>query len=444
MIRRRVALLMVCCLLICSISSGYLKVYAEGKDTSKTIKVLFVGNSFTKNHKLNNIFKGLAQADGVKIKTARIAVGGYNLKKYASSKTKVGKKLRKKLKKNWDYVVIQGHSEEFITTYNAHSYKSLSRIIGLVKDSGAQPVLYMTWASTTGLKYSDRYTEYNLDREEMTQAVSDIYNRLGNEFEVKVAPVGQKMLMCSKMYPEVPIIVSDNKHPKFAGSYLAACTIYETIFDKSALGIPYYSTEEKKVGIGQKKAVKMQMVADIRLNVDKKNIYLTPNDKSKIKAEITVSDSNTKYKELYQGKDEITYTSLNPDIVKVDIDGSIEAVNPGRTYIRVSTTSGLSSITTVEVKCPEEFQLEISTLDSVYGDSYKDNLISWTSVSSGDKSEVYRSMYNGNHFKKIAETNKNYLLDKGLLRKKKYLYMIKKYSLIDDEYVLTGESLIGY
>ena len=53
-------------------------------------------------------------------------------------------------------------------------------------------------------------------------------------------------------------------------------------------------------------------------------------------------------------------------------------------------------------------------------------------------------MYNGNHFKKIAETNKNYLLDKGLLRKKKYLYMIKKYSLIDDEYVLTGESLIGY
>ena len=76
MIRRRVALLMVCCLLICSISSGYLKVYAEGKDTSKTIKVLFVGNSFTKNHKLNNIFKGLAQADGVKIKTARIDIFG--------------------------------------------------------------------------------------------------------------------------------------------------------------------------------------------------------------------------------------------------------------------------------------------------------------------------------------------------------------------------------
>ena len=106
--KRLLALLLTACLVFTVVLSEYTTAYAEGSTAQKTVKVLFVGNSFTKRNRLHKIFKGIAKADGVKVKAKRLAFGGYKLRKFASSKTKAGKKLRKLLKKDWDYVVLQG------------------------------------------------------------------------------------------------------------------------------------------------------------------------------------------------------------------------------------------------------------------------------------------------------------------------------------------------
>ena len=446
MMRKRIAVLfLVICMIFSVTAMDYTTAHAEGESTGKTIKVLFVGNSFTKYNNLHKIFKGIAKANGYKIKAKRVAFGGYKLRKYASSKTKAGKKFRKALKKKYDYVVIQGHSEEFITTYNKHSYKSVSEIIDMVRNSGAEPILYMTWTQTTGITYNERGEEISMTREEMTQQVADIYNRLGNEFDVKVAPVGLNVLRCVNAYPEVKLIRSDKKHPKYAGSYLAACTIYQTIFDRSVLGTAYYNTEEKKVGIGKEKAEKLQMIADVRLQVDKHYIYLSPDETSTVTAMIGVSDNNTYYKEHFAKGDPITYTSLNPDVAKVDKKtGEISAVNPGVAYIRVESASGLSTITTVDVRSRDTFDLMLTEKESVSGDSYKDNVLKWNNASGDCKVEIYRSIYNKNHFKKIGETCKEYYYDKSLLKEKKYIYKIMLYSYVDGEYRYVGESVTRY
>ena len=446
MMRKRIAALFLAVCIIFSVTAmDYMTAHAEGESSEKTIKVLFVGNSFTKYNNLHKIFKGIAKANGIKITAKRVAFGGYKLRKYTSSKTKAGKKFRKALKKKYDYVVIQGHSEEFITTYNKHSYKSISKVIDMVKASGAEPILYMTWTQTTGITYSERGEEISMTREEMTQQVADIYNRLGNEFDVKVAPVGLNIMRCATEYPEIKLIRSDNKHPKYAGSYLAACTIYQTIFDRSVLGTKYYNTDEKKVGIGKTKAEKLQMIADVRLQVDKHNIYISPDEKTSVKASIVVSDNNTKYKELFSGGDTITYISLNPDIANVNKEtGEIKALNPGVAYIRAQSDSGLSTITTVDVKSRDTYDLTLSERESVSGDSYKDNVLKWTNNFTDSKVEIYRSIYNKNHFKKIGETCKDYYYDKSLLKDKKYIYMIRLYSYVDGEYRYVGESVTRY
>lgn len=446
MMRKRIAALFLAVCIIFSVTAmDYMTAHAEGESSEKTIKVLFVGNSFTKYNNLHKIFKGIAKANGIKITAKRVAFGGYKLRKYASSKTKAGKKFRKALKKKYDYVVIQGHSEEFITTYNKHSYKSISKVIDMVKASGAEPILYMTWTQTTGITYSERGEEISMTREEMTQQVADIYNRLGNEFDVKVAPVGLNILRCATEYPEIKLIRSDNKHPKYAGSYLAACTIYQTIFDRSVLGTKYYNTDEKKVGIGKTKAEKLQMIADVRLQVDKHNIYISPDEKTSVKASIVVSDNNTKYKESYADADAITYRSLTPEVAEVDEKtGEIEALAPGVAYVRAESSSGLSTITTVEVKSRDTYDLTLTEKESVSGDSYKDNVLKWTNNFTDSKVEIYRSIYNKNHFKKIGETCKDYYYDKSLLKDKKYIYMIRLYSYVDGEYRYVGESVTRY
>ena len=164
--KRLLALLLTACLIFTVVLSEYTTAYAEGSTAQKTVKVLFVGNSFTKRNRLHKIFKGIAKADGVKVKAKRLAFGGYKLRKFASSKTKAGKKLRKLLKKDWDYVVLQGYSSEFVKSYNKNTYKAVSKLIGMVRDSGAEPVLYMTWAKESGMKVDNRTMQVTMDKAE--------------------------------------------------------------------------------------------------------------------------------------------------------------------------------------------------------------------------------------------------------------------------------------
>ena len=439
--KRLIILLLAVCLIFTFTATEYTTAYAAGSTAEKTVKVLFVGNSFTRRNNLHKIFKGIAKADGTKVKAKRLAFGGYKLRKYSSSKTKAGKKLRKLLKKDWDYVVLQGYSSEFVKSYNKNTYKAVSKLIDMVRESGAEPVLYMTWAKEEGMKVNNRTMQTSLDKAEATELVSDMYYKIGNEFGVKVAPVGQNFLRCAEEYPEVKLMTDDLKHPTFAGSYLAACTIYETIFEKSVLGNEYYTKDGKKVGIGKKKATKLQHIADVRMSIDKNHLYLEPGATAGVDAKIKVSAENDVYLDKYNGKDHITYTSNDPSVATVDKNGRITALSKGETYIRAQSDSGLSVVTTVEVKSRNTFELFVNSGASIYGKDFINYTLSWPKIGNETQTEVYRSILNKNHFVLLGRVSGERFIDRDALKGKKYIYKVVCYRKTGGVLKYSGESL---
>jgi len=89
-------------------------------------------------------------------------------------------------------------------------------------ENGARPVLFMTWAYE--------------DRPEMTAALAEQYTIAGNTNEVMVVPAGLAFANARNKRPGLRLYQPDKRHPSPAGTYLAALTIYASLFNESPLG----------------------------------------------------------------------------------------------------------------------------------------------------------------------------------------------------------------
>jgi hypothetical protein len=93
---------------------------------------------------------------------------------------------------------------------------------------------------------------------------------IGSQYkDVEIIPVGKAFDLFSSLYPEIPLLTDDDKHPSPNGTYLAACVIYASLSRQSAVGLDrrYESKDQngKKIfySIVEKSVVtKCQEVAD--------------------------------------------------------------------------------------------------------------------------------------------------------------------------------------
>ena len=90
---------------------------------------------------------------------------------------------------------------------------------------GARPVFFMSWA------YQDVPA--------MTQQLADAYTRAGKDNNAQVIPAGLAFARSIAQRPDVNLYIADKRHPTLAGSYLAACTTYATLFKRSPVGSTY-------------------------------------------------------------------------------------------------------------------------------------------------------------------------------------------------------------
>jgi hypothetical protein len=81
---------------------------------------------------------------------------------------------------------------------------------------GAVPVFFMSWA------YADRPA--------MTAELAEAYTRAGNDNNALVVPAGLAFANALRQRPETPLYTLDKRHPSPAGTYLAACTLYASLF----------------------------------------------------------------------------------------------------------------------------------------------------------------------------------------------------------------------
>ena len=107
--------------------------------------------------------------------------------------------------------------------------------------TGVRPVLFMSWAYK--------------DRPEMTALLAEQYTRAGNANDALVIPAGLAFAKATAKRPDVELYVADKRHPSLAGTYLAASTVYATLYRKSPVGLGYTA------GLGPELATLLQTAA---------------------------------------------------------------------------------------------------------------------------------------------------------------------------------------
>ena len=90
---------------------------------------------------------------------------------------------------------------------------------------GVRQVLFMSWAYK--------------DKPEMTAQLAEQYTIAGNANDALVIPAGLAFAKAIARRPDVELYVSDKRHPSVAGTYLAACTVYATLYRRSPVGLSY-------------------------------------------------------------------------------------------------------------------------------------------------------------------------------------------------------------
>ena len=69
--------------------------------------------------------------------------------------------------------------------------------------------------------------------------IYDIYTKVGKENNVLVIPVGLAFDSAYREIPGIKLHKDDGTHPNLKGTYLAACTVFASVFEKSPIGLEY-------------------------------------------------------------------------------------------------------------------------------------------------------------------------------------------------------------
>ncbi len=191
------------------------------KAQQDTMRVLFVGNSFTFFYNLPQMVAAMAQTQNVPIVTRQSTVGGSNLEQHwKGEKGTVTMPLIDN--GDWDYVVLNNHSMSAIET--PESFKEYGRKFAeRIKAKGAKPVFMMTWAYKSNPLMQDKITE--------------MYRRLAAETGSDYVPCGPLYASARHWRPDLELF-ADDKHPSANGTYMLALAFYKFFTGKTVIGIP--------------------------------------------------------------------------------------------------------------------------------------------------------------------------------------------------------------
>ena len=198
-------------------------------------RVLFIGNSYTTVNTLPAVFAKLARSGGHRVDAGTAAGDGWTLENHAASPITAAKLASQK----WDIVVLQEQSqlpsvEQFRQT---QMYPAARRLIGAIRNQGSRPLFYLTWARRDG------WPENGMPGyASMQAAINQGYLAIAADQGVAVAPVGFAWSQLVAGNTPIELWQPDGSHPTEAGTYLAACVFYATIFRESPQGLSYHSS----------------------------------------------------------------------------------------------------------------------------------------------------------------------------------------------------------
>lgn len=188
----------------------------HAQEKKDTLNILFVGNSYTYFENMPQIVSLISDSTKTKLVTKKSVVGGAKLSEHWLGKR--GLKTKEMIKNgNFDIVILQEYSMGSID--EPDSLLKYSKLLcDLIKENGAKPYLYLTWAREKVPQYQD---EINL-----------IYSEVASQNDAVIVPVGEAWKLAMELRPNLKLFDDDGNHPNKFGAFLTACTFIGTILGK--------------------------------------------------------------------------------------------------------------------------------------------------------------------------------------------------------------------
>lgn len=211
------------------------------KEKEDSIRVLFIGNSYTYYHDLPDMIKQIAARAGMhekmKVLATSFTPGGSTFRRHLENP-----ELLETLRKGgWDFVVLQEQStapamQTESVARNVYPYAARLDSLARAGSKDVKVVYYMTWGHKDG--YRNPAAPYPLAEtyEGMQERLKTSYIEMAHASGGICAPVGLAWEKVREERPYESLYWPDRSHPSKLGTYLAANVIYAVM-----LGRPYQS-----------------------------------------------------------------------------------------------------------------------------------------------------------------------------------------------------------
>jgi len=204
--------------------------YSHTQDES--LKVLFIGNSFTGAYYLPTVLHEIALANGKKLSIKAEIKNGTSLYQHWDT----GVAQQKISAEKWDYVVLQDNSASaFEHPEKTIEYGKL--FAKLIEKQGAQTLLFNTWAYNgiptwiENKKYDDIRVAFKKFVPHMYVKTNALYQQIAETNKSDIVPVAQVWKAMRKINATVSLHAKDQSHPSPIGAYLTAVAFYQTLFN---------------------------------------------------------------------------------------------------------------------------------------------------------------------------------------------------------------------
>ena len=216
------------------------------------MNVLFLGNSLMFYNDLPKVFADLAKAGGHDVLVSSVTKGSATVSHFASESDPLGMRTREVLReRRWDIVIIEPSRR--ITPFEGSvlqaETEAAKTVQALAAEAGAAILLYAVWGNNDG-KVKECVAEapphmpfvgvHPYARADHAQFLHEVSHRISDALGgVRIAEAGLAFERMIAKDDTVNLYHTDLRHPSPAGTYLAACTIYATLFGEKTEGIPF-------------------------------------------------------------------------------------------------------------------------------------------------------------------------------------------------------------
>ena len=197
-------------------------------------KVLYLGNSYTYVNDLPDIVERLAQDQSRDIQSTEFTSGGARIQNHWNNASVI----QAIQQGGFDFIVIQGQSQEVAFPqgqFMNEVYPYAQKLDSLFKafNPDGKVVFFMTWGYRYGDQMNCQFYPPFCTYESMSQELYNNYRQMALDFNSGVAPIGAAWRYSINLDSNYVLHSSDNSHPSYDGSYLAACVLYSSIFKEN-------------------------------------------------------------------------------------------------------------------------------------------------------------------------------------------------------------------